>query len=190
MASGSFPSTALVIVYVVGFLIATYLILVGAHESDSETKASSSKWDKPWVPAVTRRDACAMPFFPVFYLLPAILWPLVVAFAVLVLAVSGLRMTLGSATSCCGIPLPRKEREEGAGGGGEEARDLEMGAVGDGEDGSAPGGDGGEEVGSEDRASVGSAASAESEHPPPYTSVAPDEDGDRETDGLLGKSAK
>lgn len=183
MASGSFPSTALVVVYVVGFLIATYLILIGAH--DPETKASSSKWDKPWVPAVTRRDACAMPFFPVFYLLPAILWPLVVAFAVLVLAVSGLRMTLGSATSCCGIPLPRKEREEGAGGGGEEARDLEMGAVADGEDGDA-----GEEVGTEDRASVGSAASTESEHPPPYTSVAPDEDGDTEMDGLLGKSAK
>lgn len=185
MASGSFPSTALAVVYVVGFLIATYLILLGAY--DSETKAS--KWDKPWVPAVTRRDACAMPFFPVFYLLPAILWPLVVAFSILVLIASGLWMTLGSATSCCGIPLPRKKQAEGASGGGEEARDLEMGAVADGEDGGAPRGSG-EEVGSEDRDSVRSAASAESENPPPYASVAPDEDGDRETDGLLGKSAK
>lgn len=186
MASGSFPSTALVVVYLVGFLIATYLILLGAY--DSEMKAS--KWDKPWVPAVTRRDACAMPFFPVFYLLPAILWPLVVAFSILVLIASGLWMTLGSATSCCGIPLPRKKQAEGASVGGEEARDLEMGAVadGDGEDAGAP--DGGGEVGSEDRDSVRSAASAESENPPPYTSVAPDEDGDRETDGLLGKRAK
>ncbi|KAG6366114.1 hypothetical protein INS49_000290 [Diaporthe citri] len=180
----AFPSTALVIVYVVGFLIAAFLILLGAY--DSETKAS--KWDKPWVPAVTRRDACAMPFFPVFYLLPAILWPLVVAFAVLVLIVSGLWMTLGSATSCCGIPLPGKKEDEGAGGGGgEEARDLEMGAVADGEDGDAPGG--GEEADS-DRDSVRSAVSAGSERPPPYTSVAPEEDGDRETDGLLGKGAK
>lgn len=185
MASGSFPSTTLVVVYLVGFLIATFLILLGAY--DSETKAS--KWDKPWIPAVTRRDACAMPFFPVFYLLPAILWPLIVAFSILVLIASGLWMTLGSATSCCGIPLPRKKQDEGAsGGGGEGARDLEMGAVVNGEDVGAP--EGGEEVDPGDRASVGSVASAESEDPPPYASVAPDEDGERETDGLLSKSAK
>ncbi|KAK7721286.1 hypothetical protein SLS64_001582 [Diaporthe eres] len=184
MASGSFPSTTLVVVYLVGFLIATFLILLGAY--DAETKAS--KWDKPWVPAVTRRDACAMPFFPVFYLLPAILWPLIVAFSILVLIASGLWMTLGSATSCCGIPLPRRNQHSGTSGSSEEARDLEMGAVADGEDVGAP--DAGEEVGSEDRASVGSVASAESEDPPPYAYVAPDEAGDRETDGLLGKSAK
>lgn len=186
MASGSFPSTTLVIVYVVGFLIATYLILLGVY--DSETKTKTSKWDKPWVPAVTRRDACAMPFFPVFYLLPAILWPLVVAFAVLVLIVSGLWVTLGSATSCCGIPLSRNKQDDDGDGGGEEARDLEMGVVADGEDGSAPGS--GEEVGSGDGPSVGSVASIETEEPPPYASVAPEEDGDRETDGLLGKNAK
>ncbi|KAI7782476.1 hypothetical protein LA080_013475 [Diaporthe eres] len=184
MASGSFPSTTLVVVYLVGFLIATFLILLGAY--DTETQAS--KWDKPWVPAVTRRDACAMPFFPVLYLLPAILWPLIVAFSVLVLIASGLWMTLGAATSCCGIPLPRRSQDEGSSSGGaEEARDLEMGAVADREVGGAT--DGGEEVGSEDRASVGSVASAESEDPPPYASVAPDEAGHRETDGLLGKSA-
>lgn len=186
MASGSFPSTTLVIVYVVGFLIATYLILLGVY--DSETKTKTSKWDKPWVPAVTRRDACAMPFFPVFYLLPAILWPLVVAFAVLVLIVSGLWVTLGSATSCCGIPLPGNKQAESDSGDDDEARDLEMGAVADGEDGGTPGG--GEQVGSEDRASTGSSGSAETEDPPPYASVASEEDGDRETDGLLGKSAK
>lgn len=184
MASGSFFSTTLVVVYLVGFLIATFLILLGAY--DSETQAS--KWDKPWVPAVTRRDACAMPFFPVFYLLPAILWPLIVAFSVLVLIASGLWMTLGSATSCCGIPLPRKKQAEGSSGGSEEARDLEMGAVADGEDGGPPGD--GEAAGDEDRNSVRSAASAESEDPPPYVSVAHDEAGGRETDGLLGKSAK
>lgn len=180
MASGSFPTTPVVIVYIIGFVIAAWIILCQALRGDGKT----AKWDQPWVPAVTRRDAAAMPFFPVFLLLPAILWPLVVAFSVLVLIVSGLWLTLGSATSCCGIPLPRKKGAE-AGADGEAAPDLEMGAVADGEDGGTA--VGGEGV-SSDRASELSSASAESERPPPYASVAPDEDGEGETDGLLAKS--
>lgn len=179
MASGSFPTTPVVIVYVIGFVIAAWIILCQVFPNGKTTN-----WDQPWVPAITRRDAAAMPFFPVFLLLPAILWPLVVAFSVLVLIVSGLWLTLGSATSCCGIPLPRKKEAE-AGADGETAPDLEMGAVADGEDGGTA--VGGEEVGS-DRASELSSASAESERPPPYASVAPDEDGEGETDGLLTKS--
>lgn len=179
MASGGFPTTPVVIVYIIGFVIAAWIILCMVFPGGKTTK-----WDQPWVPAVTRRDAAAMPFFPVFLLLPAILWPLVVAFSVLVLIVSGLWLTLGSATSCCGIPLPNKKEAE-AGGDSEPARDLELGVVAGGEDGGAPGG--GEEAGS-DRASELSSASAESERPPPYDSVAPDEDGERETDGLLAKS--
>lgn len=179
MASGSFPTTTLVIVYIIGFIIAARIIFGQVYPGDGKT----ANWDLPWVPAVTRRDAAAMPFFPVFLLLPAILWPLVVAGFVLVLVVSGLCVTLGSATSCCGIPLPRKKEAE-SGGSSDTAPDLEMGAVAGGEEGGAPGG--GEEVVS-DRASELSSASAESERPPPYASVAPDEDGEGETDGLLAK---
>lgn len=180
MASGSFPTTTLVIIYIIGFIIAARIIFGQVYPGDGKT----ANWDLPWVPAVTRRDAAAMPFFPVFLLLPAILWPLVVAGFVLVLVVSGLCVTLGSATSCCGIPLPRKKEAESGGDSSETAPDLEMGTVAGGEDGGAPGG--GEEVVS-DRASELSSASAESERPPPYASVAPDDDGEGETDGLLAK---
>lgn len=185
MSPGSkFLSIVLIVAYVIGFLIATLIIF--NHAQDPETK--QTKWDQPWVPAVARRDACAMLFFPVFFLLPAILWPLVVAGWILVLIVSGLWLTLGSATSCCGIPLPRKEQAEGGGGEDATPRDLEMGDVAGGEDGDASGGDG--QAGS-DQASVSSAAaSAESERPPPYASLEPDEGGERETDGLLGKGAE
>lgn len=97
-------------------------------------------------------------------------------------------MTLGSATSCCGIPIPRsKKQAEGGGGDGETPRDLEMGAIADGEDrGAAP--DGGDN--DSDRASVRSAASAESERPPSYASLVPHDDGGGETDGLLGQCTK
>lgn len=179
----SFLSIVLIIAYVIGFLIATLVIF--SNTQDPETK--KTKWDQRWVPAVTRRDACAMPFFPVFFLLPALLWPLVVAGWILILVVSGLWLTLGSATSCCGIPLPRKKQAEGGGGEDGTPRDLEMGDVAGGEDGDAPGVDG--EAGP-DQTSVSSAASAESEHPPPYASLASDEVGERETDGLLVKGAE
>lgn len=178
MASGGFPTTPVVVVYIIGFVIAAWIILCQVFPGDGKT----ANWDLPWVPAVTRRDAAAMPFFPVFLLLPAILWPLVVAFFVLVLIVSGLWLTLGSATSCCGIPLPNKKQAEASE--TEAVPDLEMGAVAGGEGGDAPGGGG--ESGS-NRASELSSASTESERPPPYASVAPDEDGEGETDGLLAK---
>lgn len=174
----------LVIVYIIGFVFATSVIMQHAHDPETKTY----KWDQPWVPGITRRDACAMPFFPIFFLLPAILWPLVLAFGILVLAIAGLWMTLGSATSCCGIPIPRsKKQAEGDGGDAETPRDLEMGAVADGEDRrAAP--DSGDD--NSDRASVRSAASAESERPPSYASLAPYENGGGETDGLLDQSTK
>lgn len=94
-------------------------------------------------------------------------------------------MTLGSATSCCGIPIPRsKKQADGGAADGEAPQDLEMGAVED--EGAAP--DGGDD--DFDRASVRSAASAESERPPSYASLAPHEDGGGETDGLLGKGTR
>lgn len=183
MASGSFPTKTLVIVYIVGFVLAAWIILLNIYDKEKKTY----KWDKPWVPAITRRDAAAMPFFPVFLLLPAILWPLLVAGCILVLILSGLWLTLGSATSCCGIPLSGKKEAKASGDSDSDTtRDLELGDVADGEGGDAPGGGGEEEVGP-DRATVRSAASIESERPPPYASVAPDEDGEGETDGLLRK---
>lgn len=185
------PWVPLLVVYIVGFVIATLILFARAHEP--ETK--STRWSQPWVPAVTRRDACAMPLFPVFFLLPAILWPLVLAWCVLVLVGTGLWLTLGTATTCCGIPIPRrlKTEDDGDGDGGEEQRDLEMGEVEGGEAGDSPVGGGGgvgDEVNS-DQASVCSASSSSgSERPPSYSSLAPDEDGDGETDGLLDKNAK
>lgn len=185
MASSSFPTKTLVIVYIVGFVLAAWIILASIYDKETKTY----KWDKPWVPAITRRDAAAMPFFPMFLLLPAILWPLLVAGFILTGIVLGLGVTLGSATSCCGIPLSgKKEAEAGGGNDSDTTRDLELGAVADVENGGVPGDGGEEEVGS-DQASVRSAASAESERPPPYASVAPEEDGEGETDGLLRKGA-
>lgn len=187
MAPSSFLTTTLVIVYIFGFIVSAWIILSNIYDKEKKTY----KWDKPWVPAITRRDGAAMPFYPIFLLLPAILWPLVVAGFILVLIVSGLFIVLGSAlgsaTSCCGISLLSRV-EQGEAGGDETTRDLELGVVAGGEAGGVPAGGGEEEAGS-DRASVRSAVSAESELPPPYASVAPEEDGDGETDGLLRKSA-
>lgn len=180
---GISPSILLIVPYIFGFIITAFITIGHAH--DSETKIT--KWDQPWVPSITRRDACAMPFFPFFFFLPAILWPLVLAGWILVLIATGLWMTLGSASSCCGIPLPKRKQADGDGGGGEAARDLEMGAVDDsGEHGDAPGGGDGDS----DGASVRSATSAKSERPPSYASLEPREDADGETDGLLGQSTK
>ncbi|KAG8166996.1 hypothetical protein KVR01_002685 [Diaporthe batatas] len=161
----------LILVYILGFLTAAVMTIRHAHDSDT----GSTNWDQPWVPGIARRDACAMPFFPVFFLLPAILWPLILAGGILLAAGAGLCMMLSSATSCCGIPLPRGDKKQ-AGGDGELPGDLEMGAG----SGSAEGGDG--------RAAEGS--DKESEHPPSYASLGPREDGDGEADGLLGQGAK
>lgn len=186
MAPSSFLTTTLVIVYVFGFIVVAWITLSNVWDKEKKTY----NWDKPWVPAITRRDGAAMPFYPMFLLLPAILWPLVVAGFILVLILSGLFLVLGSAlgsaTSCCGISLLSQTEQAEA---GEPTRDLELGAVAAGGEGGVPGGGGEEEAGS-DRASVRSAVSAESELPPPYASVAPDEDGEGETDGLLRKSAE
>lgn len=174
------PSIPLIIVYIVGFVITAFIIFGHAHDRETKTM----KCDQPWVPGITRRDACAMPFFPVFFLLPAILWPLVLAGWILVLIASGLWMTLGSATSCCGIPLPHSRKQaEGDGGDGGAPRDLEMGAV------ESEGATGGVDDDS-DLASGHSAASTNSEGPPSYASLEAREDGDGETDGLLGQSTK
>lgn len=159
-------------VYVVGFFLAT-LSIMGAG-LDSETNQRT--WDRPWVPDITRRDICAMPFYPIFFLLPAIIWPLVLAVLILFLICAGLWLFVGlvlsSATSCCGIPLPHNDKGQ-ADGDGEPPQDLEMGAVGSAEDGDATGG-----------------GDDELEHPPSYASLVPREDGDGETDGLLSQGAK
>lgn len=166
------------IVYGIGFIV----MLWGIKRKVYDSKTKTATWDQPWVPAATRRDAAAMLFFPVFLLLPAILWPLVMACWILMLMVSGLSLTLGTADSCFGIPLPHKKQAEADGEDSAMTRDLELGAVAG--DRSIP--EGGEEVDT-DRASVGSAASAKSERPPSYTSAAPDEENEGETDGLLDK---
>lgn len=160
----------LIFVYIVGFSVVTVIIMCCACGNYDETE--TTQCDPPWVPGITRRDACAMPFYPIFFLLPAILWPLVLALGILFVIVAGLCVALSSATSCCGIPLPRgKEEAQGDGG---APRDLEMGAVGPSEDGGSHGGGGDDE----------------SELPPSYASLAPHEDGGGETGGLLGQGAK
>lgn len=157
----------LILIYIVGFLITAVIITQNAHDSETKT----TKWDQPWVPGITRRDVCAMPFFPIFFLLPAILWPLILASGILVMIAAGLCMVFSSATSCCGIPLPRGD-EQGEGD-SEGNRDLEMGPIRSAEGGDATGG-----------------GDDESEHPPSYASLGPRQDGDGETDGLLGQEPK
>lgn len=142
---------ALLVLYGLVFLIAAVILLVVSTTSDDE-----SKWNMPWVPAVTRRDACAMPFCPIFYFLPAIFWPLTIAYFCL--------RPLGSAKTICGIPLRRKKHTETGSGDSETTPDLELGIVAGGGGGVPDGG----EVGGSGRAKVRSADSPGLDIPPPY----------------------
>ncbi|KAL1876442.1 hypothetical protein Daus18300_002686 [Diaporthe australafricana] len=152
--------------------------------------------DKPWVPALARGDACLT---PVFFLLPALFWPLV--FPALALGALGFILysaayglwsliSPATATSCCGIPLPRRDgkAKAAAAAASSSSPDLEMGAVvACGEDGGGEAGggeDGSDEVGGR------CAGSGESERPPSYTSLPLDEDESGEADGLLAKGAQ
>lgn len=102
-----------------------------------------------------------------------------------------------SSTSCCGIPLRRRRSgSDGAAAAATDAAassdpDLEMGPVDThGEDrvgGVQP--DGGADD-SDTLAGVRRAGSGESERPPSYTSMPPDEDDSGEADGLLAKNDK
>lgn len=153
--------------------------------------------DKPWVPALARGDACLT---PVFFLLPAIFWPLV--FPALILGALGFILysaafglwsliSPATATSCCGIPLPRRGgRAKTAAAAASSPPDLEIAAfVVCGEDGGGELEAGG---GKDDSDEVGGrcAGSGESERPPSYTSLPPEEDDSGEADGLLAKGAE
>ncbi|KAK7722060.1 hypothetical protein SLS63_009341 [Diaporthe eres] len=190
------PIVVISIVYGVGVLVCA-LILRCANHPAGPGEAS-------WVPRWARRDACLT---PLFFVLPAFFWPLSPAVMTLLILGFFLRaLTDGlsgwlcnmfrSSTSCCGIPLPR--RRTGSDGAASAADtpassdpDLEMGPVdASGEDrvgGVQP--DGGAE-GSDMLAGMRCAGSGESERPPSYTSMAPDEDDSGEADGLLAKNDK
>jgi hypothetical protein len=137
--------------------------------------------EKPWIPARARGDACLT---PLFFVLPALLWPLTPgAFLVWNL--------VKSATTCCGFPLPRRlvDRDWNFAAAASSAPDLEMGpVVARAEDGTGSGPDGRKDDST--LAGVRSAGSGESQHPPSYTSLPPNEDEDDsgEADGLLAKS--
>lgn len=178
--------------YCLGFLISTCIVFGNAYNSQTKTY----NWDQRWVPSLVRRDACLMLFFPIVFLLPAFLWPLVVASWILYqLYKVALRLAYvvsdaaRSATSCCGVPLPRRDRPgpDGA----TAPVDLEMGVAVCSEGEGALSDDGSEIV--SDGASVRSAGSCKSDRPPSYTSVQPDEDGEHsggEAEGLLAKGAE
>ena len=139
--------------------------------------------EKPWIPARARGDACLT---PLFFVLPALLWPLTPG----AFLVSHL---VRSATTCCGFPLPRRlvGRDWNFAAAAPSAPDLEMGPVvaSAAEDGAGSGPGGGKDDSTP--AVVRSAGSGESQHPPSYISLPPNEDEDDsgETDGLLAKSA-
>lgn len=150
---------ALLALYVLVFIVfALGICTIQSQESERFPR---------WVPAVTRRDACAMPFLPIFYLLPAIFWPLTIAYYCLHSAktICGIPLRpLGSVKSICGKFLRRKKHTETGSGDSETTPDLELGIVAGG-GGGVP--DGGGEGGS-GRAKVRSADSPGSDIPPPY----------------------
>lgn len=177
--------------YTFGFLLAC-CVLMGIPVGSREVGPRG----KPWIPTWARDDACLR---PIFFVLPALLWPLV--FPAIILAVIYFFLKclgymvwnlVSPATTCCGIPLPRRwtgGTDDNAATASSPDPDLEMGPVAacaeDGE-GREPGSG----VDNSVAADVRSAGSSESERPPSYTSQLPDEDEDnkRETDGLLAKS--
>lgn len=177
--------------YTFGFLIAC-CILAGLPAANGEVDFR----EKPWIPAWARGDACLR---PIFFVLPALLWPLVFPYIILTVIYFFLKCVVymvwnlvSPATTCCGIPLPRRwsgGTDHNAATASPPSSDLEMGPMvacaEDGEGGEAVSG-----VDNLDLANVRSAGSGESERPPSYTSQPPDEgeDDKRETDGLLAKS--
>lgn len=187
------PIVVISIFYVVGVLVGcSYLRCVSYAADPGEAR---------WVPAWARRDACLT---PLFFALPAFFWPLlppvmalcVAAFFLRALA-DGLWNMVRSSTSCCGIPLPRRRSgSDGADAAAAAAADssdpdLEMGPVDACGEHLARGvqPDGGVDD-CDTLAGVRGAGSGESERPPSYTSIPPDEDDSGEADGLLANNGK
>lgn len=176
------------VLYAVGFLICC-CILAGSGNT-------TSLRDKPWIPARFRGDACLRPLFLV---LPAFFWPLVLALYLMFLFLKGLFYLvwhlIGSATTCCGIPLPEwwtRIVGDGPAAASSEA-DLEMGSV---VPSTEDEGDDEPDGGKDDTYPVGvrSTGYGESERPPSYTSLRlhrdEDDDDSGEADGLLDKSTE
>lgn len=186
------PIIIVSIFYTFGFLNACCILM----EVPAGTREVGLR-EKPWIPTWARGDACLR---PIFFVLPALLWPLVFPYMILTVLYYFLKCVVhivwnivspAASTTCCGIPLPRRwsrGTDQNATTPSPPSPDLEMGPVvayaGDGE-----GGESGSGVDS-DPADVRSSASGESERPPSYTSQPPNEDEDdsRETDGLLTKA--
>ncbi|KAI3395123.1 hypothetical protein diail_1738 [Diaporthe ilicicola] len=170
------------IFYTIGFLV-TCCVLAGLGPT-------AAPRDKPWVPARARGDACLM---PLFFVLPAFFWPqvfpaMILGFLYLTLSSlgRGLWSLAGTATSATRRQSDKAAEPTAA---ASSSPDLEMGpVVACGEDGEGDEPDGG--VDDSDSAGVRCSGSGESDRPPSYASLPPDEDGDGEADGLLAKSAE
>lgn len=186
------PIIVISIFYVVGVLVGGVILRCVSHPA--------GPGEAPWVPTWARRDACLT---PLFFVLPALFWPLLPPAAALSVIgfflralMGGLWSIVGSSTSCCGIPLPqRRSGSDGAAAAADAAAapepDLEMGPVdacGEHRVRGVQPGDGVDD--SDTLAGVRCAGSGESERPPSYTSMPGDEDDSGEADGLLTKNDK
>jgi hypothetical protein len=184
-------AAAIPIVVIISILYTfVFVVACGAMASTVNFPTSGGLGDRPWIPARARRDACLA---PIFFILPALFWP-VTPWVIL-----GWKL-VKSSTTCCGIPLPRRWIEPvqrdgimaaAAASAESSSYDLEMGPVVTGTQGGAATGEPGGGRGNDDPtvAGVCSADSGGSEQPPSYNSLAPSEDDDDsgETDGLLSK---
>ncbi|POS73231.1 hypothetical protein DHEL01_v208376 [Diaporthe helianthi] len=181
-----------------GCVIHIFGIAVCCHFLNTDVHIGKSARDKPWIPRLVRGDACLA---PLFFVWPALFWPLVFPMIPLTFVYFFLKAVInllwhlvGPATTCCGIPLPRswsRVYDRVTARPASARIDLEMGSVvaraeGDGGDGPNGGMDDSDTVG----ACVRAAGSGESQRPPSYTSIirGENEDGGGETDGLLSKS--
>lgn len=128
----------IIVFYTMGFCAALFLQVKGAaDEADDDadaqqrrrraytfrsSKDGSPRWQRWFLPPrCLRRDACLWPLYGFWFILPVILWPVIAAVALIVLAGCLLFWGLQSIyekretlrpRSCCGIRLPKAKKRD------------------------------------------------------------------------------
>lgn len=131
----------LLIVYCVGVSIGSFITMGAFILKDPPEDPADCCNCFTWIPTIFKRNLCLRPFCPLVALLPALLWPLVVASVVLA---SVALLTLdcvdrlvslvfpNSTTTCCGYPLGRNwadSRRPSSLGRSPANRDVELGTL-------------------------------------------------------------
>lgn len=88
----------------VSFLVVLYIL----------STSSPSLQKRPWIPTIFRRDGCLMPLYPLAWIWPALLWPLLLLGYLLWVVAQTLRKGLlkMGAQTCCGIALEKNQQQD------------------------------------------------------------------------------